>query len=82
MIEKDSDPYIDFINEFLDLLEGKYDQLLKIGIARDDITVWMLYEYDGQCNMEFLPEQMKRLGANGITLCVSCWESSEETNDK
>lgn len=82
LIQKDSEPYIDFINKFLNLLEGKYDQLSQIGIERDDITVWILYEYDRECNLEFSPEQMKRLGVNGITLCVSCWQSSEKTNDK
>jgi hypothetical protein len=28
--------------------------------------------------MEFSPEDMKRMGENGITLCISCWESSKE----
>jgi hypothetical protein len=79
LIEKESDPYIEFVNEFLNLLEGKYEKLSKIGVERDDIEVWMLYEYDQECNLEFSPEEMKRLGESGITLCVSCWKSSEDT---
>ncbi len=73
--EKESDEYFDFIHHFLDMLEGKYDQLKSMGISKEDISVWLLYEYDNQCNMEFLPDNLKRLGDNGISLCVSCWAS-------
>lgn len=70
--------YFDFINIFLDILEEKYANLEKLNIKRSDITVWMLYEYDQQCNMEFDPVRLKRLGDNGITLCISCWDSGKE----
>lgn len=80
LTQKDSDPYIDFVDEFLNLLADKYDQLSEIGIEKENITVWVLYEYDQECNLEFSPEQMKRLGENGITLCISCWQSSYEMN--
>ena len=73
--EKESDEYFDFVNHFLDILEGKYGQLESIGISKEDISIWLLYEYDNQCNMEFLPNNLKRLGENGISLCVSCWTS-------
>lgn len=73
--EKESDEYFDFINHFLDILEGKYKQLESIEISREDISLWFLYEYKDQCNMEFLPNDLKRLGDNGIGLCVSCWGS-------
>jgi hypothetical protein len=73
-VEQDeSDEYFDFINEFLDILENKYVDLEKLNIERDDITIWMIYEYDDQCNMEFNPQRMKRIGENGITLCISCY---------
>jgi hypothetical protein len=75
LIEEESSDCINFIDCFLDLLENKYEQLNEIGITRDDISIWMLYEYDNQCNMEFSPNEMKRLGDNGITLCISCWSS-------
>ncbi|MEO6329976.1 MAG: hypothetical protein ABIO55_13650 [Ginsengibacter sp.] len=71
------DNYFDFINNFLDILENKYDQLKNIGINRDDISIWFLYEYDQQCNMEFNPQRMKRLGENQITLCISCYEADD-----
>ena len=73
--EKESDEQFDFVSHYLDMLEGKYDQLESIGISKEDISVWLLYEYDNQCNIEFLPNDLKRLGENGISLCISCWAS-------
>ena len=64
----------DFINNFLDILEPKFEELEKIQITKSDITFWFLYEYHQQCNMEFNPKELKRLGENEITLCISCWE--------
>ena len=76
------DPYFDFINNFLDILENKYEKLEDLGIQRNDISVWLFYEYDSQCNMEFDPLRLKRLGDNGITLCISCWDSGLEYDMK
>ncbi|MBP7478753.1 MAG: hypothetical protein KA797_09530 [Chitinophagales bacterium] len=78
VIDDSHDEYFDFINIFLDILETKYADLEKINIKRENITIWMLYEYDQQCNMEFDPIRLKRLGDNGITLCISCWDSGHE----
>ena len=72
--EHESEEYFDFINQFLDILEGKYEQLASIGILRKDISLWFLYEYESQCNMEFDPNRLKRLGTEGITLCIPCWQ--------
>ncbi len=77
VIDDETDEYFDFINIFLDILETKYGDLSKLNIERDCITVWMLYEYDQQCNMEFDPIRLKRLGDNGIKLCISCWDSGQ-----
>lgn len=65
---------IDFVSQFLSILEGKYDALANIGVMRNNISIWMLYEYEDQCNMEFTPQETKTLGEAGITLCVSCWD--------
>ena len=51
-----------------------YEKLESIGISREDISIWILYEYEGQCNMEYDPVSMKKMGENGIVLCISCWE--------
>jgi hypothetical protein len=72
----ETEKYFDFINVFLDLLEGKYSELFKLSVRPENISFWMLYEYDGQCNIEFDPLRLKRLAENGISLCVSCWESN------
>lgn len=82
VIEEHDDPFYDFINSFLDILENKYDSLASLGIQRKNITFWYIYEYDQQCNMEFEPESLKRLGDNGITLCISCWDSGQELKEK
>lgn len=76
--QHENDPYFDFINHFLDILEPKLDQLKALGINSDDITYWYLYEFDKQCAMEFEPEDMKRLGKNGIALCIDCWPVEED----
>ena len=78
VITKEKDPYFDFINNFLDILESKYVKLAELGVQRGDITIWNYYEYDQQCNMEFDPLRLKRLGDNGITFCISCWDSRIE----
>ncbi len=71
--ESDNDPYFDFINSFLDVLEPKFVDLEKLGVTKDKILFWMLYEYDQQCAMEFHPQEMARLGQSGIHLNIDCW---------
>ncbi|MDP1727719.1 MAG: hypothetical protein Q8M15_13120 [Bacteroidota bacterium] len=75
IIQKQDEVYFDFINNFLDILDDKYDKLSRLRVMKNDISIWMLYEYDQQCNMEFDSNRLKRLGENGITLCISCWEA-------
>lgn len=72
--QTETDAYFDFINEFLDLLEPNFPKLEDLGISCSDISIWKFYGYDQQCNMEFDPQRLKRLGDNYITLCISCWE--------
>ena len=74
LVQEGNDEYIPFIDYFLSILNGKYKQLEEIGIKRDDISIWFVYCYDSQCNMEFLPKDMYNLGKEGIVLCVSCYD--------
>lgn len=67
-------PDFSFISYFLSILENKYEKLEQVGIYREDISIWLLYEYSNQCNMEFSPNDLYKLGKEGITLCISCWE--------
>lgn len=78
--EAETDPYFDFINNFLNILEPKFADLEKLGVTRDKILFWMLYEYDQQCGMEFHPEEMARLGQSGIHLNIDCWTNNTEEN--
>ena len=73
-IKTKDNEYVNFVEMFLSLLENKYDSLEQVGITREHISVWMIYAYEEQCNMEFNPVDLKRLGDNGITLCVSCYK--------
>ena len=76
--EGDNNPYFDFIHEFLNILEPKFLDLEKLGILKDNILLWLLYEYDQQCAMEFHPKEMKRLGDSGIHLNIDCWQKYNE----
>ncbi len=61
-------------DNFLNLLSGKYDALKKIGSNRDHISIWRYYTYAQECSLEISPEQMKKMGDQGVTLCISCWQ--------
>ncbi|MGD9494461.1 MAG: hypothetical protein AB7V36_14040 [Bacteroidales bacterium] len=74
LLNKDLDN-ITHIEKAVQLLVGKFELLSSCGIERADISIWVYYEYDHQCNMEFNPLDLKLLGENGITLCISCWEN-------
>jgi hypothetical protein len=73
-IKENSNSYTDAINYFLGLIENNIKELNKNGINNEDISIWYFYEYEEQCNMEFHPMDLKRLGDNGIVLCISCWQ--------
>lgn len=70
----EDDPYYDFINNFLDLLEPRLNALAAIGITNKHILFWLVYEYEHQCAMFFEPQQMQRLGQQGIYLNIDCRE--------
>ena len=76
IVEKEAT--ISYIYLFMDLLEGKYKDLLEIGISRNMITIWRMYSYDTQCNFEYSPLELKRLGDSGIVLNIVCWDTGEE----
>lgn len=70
----DDDRPFDFTEEFTSLLSGKTDLLRELNITDDNITVWVIYEYIGQCNFEFSPKELERLSSFKLTLCISCYE--------
>jgi hypothetical protein len=81
LVQEEDNEYIPFIDYFLSILEGKYDQLEKIGIRRDNISVWFVYYYNSQCNMEFSPKDMYNLGKEGIVFCISCYDIHDYDTD-
>lgn len=71
-MESSDESNYDFINNFLDIIVPNFDALKELGIDKTDITFWLVYEYKHQCTFEFTPQEMKRLGENGIRLCIDC----------
>ena len=74
IIEEDSPNFNQALDYFIDLIKNNLVELNVVGISIDRITFWYMYEYDQQCNMEFHPDIMKKIGELGIVLCISCWE--------
>lgn len=72
----DDEPYVPFIDKFTSLLDGKIEKLSELTGSPCNISLWVLYGYDQQCNLEFSPEDMQKLAARQITLCISCWQQS------
>jgi hypothetical protein len=72
--ESDDDEPFDFINKFLDIIEPHFLQLNHLQIKRSDIIIWLVYEYEHQCALGFGPEELKRLGENGIALNIDCFD--------
>ena len=77
-LEEDSAGFANALCHLIDLLESKQQQLVQHGFDFDEVSIWYLYEYSGQCNMEFEPQDLKRLGNLGVRLCISCWEGEKE----
>jgi hypothetical protein len=73
VIEEDSYRFPHAIPLFLDVITRYGDALAQLGLSAERITVWYCYEYDQQCNMEFGPALLKRMGELEVTLCISCW---------
>lgn len=66
------------VESFLDIIEEKYDELVKIGVERKDISIWMNCAYDDEsCDIALDPSTLLRLGEEGIRPCISCWKGDE-----
>ena len=70
-LEDARDPIIFYSN----LVSEKIKDLLKSGIDKDDIRLELLYEYNGQCNLELTSDQIQALTKTGLSINISCWES-------
>jgi hypothetical protein len=78
--DEENDIYVDFINVFMDLLEPNFEKLKSIGIGKENILIWLVYEYDSQCVLGFNAKELERLGKNGIALNIDCHERKKIKN--
>lgn len=64
------------LEHYLNLLEKHKESLLRID-DKHTITLWMTYEYDDQCNMEFPTEHVRRMADLNVYLCISAYQYDE-----
>ncbi len=74
IVENEEDIRFDCANEFIKIIQANEKIIDEYKLEESNISLSISYEYDAQCNMEFSSDELKRLGDNGITLCVSCWQ--------
>ncbi len=75
-IDEDGD-WVDFYDVFYNILKDKIqilDEELKIN--KDQINIWLVLEYEGQCNFEINPNDLAKLSSLEVTLCVSCYQGN------
>ena len=72
--DPDGPVFYEEIAWLLELVEKNEKELIELGVDFSDSQIWMIYYYDKQCNMEFDPDLMGRMGKLGLKLCVSCQE--------
>ena len=74
-IDENDRSFNNAINTITDKIEKNSKHLAKYGISSDNMAIWIFYEYEEQCNLEFAPFELKRLSENNLSLCISCWEN-------
>lgn len=62
------------VRKVFEILNNKIVLLNDIGIKKEDVTIWLYYEYEGQCNIEFSANDLLQLSKLNINLCISCWQ--------
>ena len=71
--EQNSYPKI--LNHFCDIIENYFEELVNLGLSKNDITIWLIFEIEKneQMNIEFNAELMARLSKNAKAFCISRW---------
>lgn len=77
-VDDSSYSYSESVEYFCSLLERNIPELLKIKVVKENIELWILYEYEQQCNFEFHPTELARISNLGIVLCIGCWQKGSE----
>lgn len=67
---------VDAVGRVLGLLDGKFEDLERIGVARSDVSIWLFVEYQGQCSLLFTAQDLCRIAEKKLDLCIECWEVS------
>lgn len=71
----DHNPYPKILNYFVDLIEAKFSILGGIGVNKNDISIWLLTESNGeeQNNLEFNAELLSKISLYVTSFCISNW---------
>lgn len=56
------------------LTPSRIKQLENLGIPIANISIWIVVEYEDQCNLFFPNKELKDIANLGIDLCISCYE--------
>ncbi len=72
VIERKIDIRFDEILEFVKFIKNDKDIISEY--SDGNLTLNIDYEYENQCNLEFLPKDLKKLSEFNIALCISCWK--------
>ena len=80
----DTDDYVHYeeIKWLLDIIENNKETLIRLGVELSASSIWMYYHYDSQCNMEFDPSLLERIGKLGMKLCVSCAQYRSSSDEE
>ena len=80
IIEYREDSFFDSVNEFIKILKTNKAIIEEYKLEDSNISLSIDYEYDQQCNMEFQPYDLKKMGDYGMELCISCWQNGGNIN--
>jgi len=72
--QKEGEQGVDFTKIFRDLIEPHLSSIRQLTWSEQAISVWVLYEYDQQCNFELSADNMRDILAIEAYFCISCWE--------
>jgi len=69
--------YKKFTSESMALKETKIilDRVSTLNVPNEDITLWLFYAYENECNLEFDTLFLELISELGISFCISCWQS-------
>ena len=65
--------YPNILNHFCDIIENYFEELVSLGLSKNDITIWLIFqiEKNEQMNIEFNADLMARLSKNAKAFCIS-----------